>query len=292
VKSCAHCDCVFSSAKWTCPVCAYEPDQVGGVIAHTKEDGSNGIGFKSEYFADLSDLEPANFWFRARNAIIVWALRTYGLNIKKFLEIGCGTGFVLSGISQANPHMEITGSEIFQSGLSCAARRIPSGNFMRMDARNIPFVAEFDAIGAFDVLEHIEEDELVLSQIHKAIKPDGILLVTVPQHPRLWSTSDEYACHVRRYTRHQIESKISQSGFEIIRSSSFVTTLLPAMVLSRLSCGGKVKQFDPTKELRINSILNKFFYGLMMLELGGMKIGLNYPIGGSRLVIARKTVFR
>jgi len=153
---------------------------------------------------------------------------------EKFLEVGCGTGFVLSGIASAKPNMSLTGSEIFMAGLSHAVLRVPSAHFMQMDARRVPFIEEFDAIGVFDVLEHIEEDEKVLDQLYKAIKPSGVLLLTVPQHPWLWSASDEYACHVRRYTHSEVRNKILNAGFKIIRSTSFVTSLLPAMVFSRI----------------------------------------------------------
>jgi SAM-dependent methyltransferase len=52
----------------------------------------------------------------------------------------------------------------------------------QMDARKIPFESEFDVIGAFDVLEHIEEDEKALAQIFHAVLPGGGLILTVPQH--------------------------------------------------------------------------------------------------------------
>lgn len=152
----------------------------------------------------------------------------------------------------------------------------------------MPFSGEFDAIGAFDVLEHIEEDEDVLLQLHKALKPEGVLLLTVPQHPRLWSTSDEYACHVRRYTCAEVEVKIRAAGFQILKSTSFVTLLLPAMMVSRDVQKKNKLAYDPTSELKINPFLNKLFYGLMRLEFLGIKLGLSYPFGGSRLVVAKK----
>jgi hypothetical protein len=111
----------------------------------------------------------------------------------------------------------------------------------------------------------------------------------VPQHPKLWSTSDEYACHVRRYTSTEIETKVQQAGFKILRSTSFVTTLLPAMIISRLFNNKNKETFDPTSELKIHPFLNYFFYQLMMLELKGIKLGLNYAFGGSRLIVARKS---
>lgn len=288
MKICLKCAKVFSSDGWICPACGYEPVRLNDIEVHAPEFVNAGGGFKAVYFSELAQLESSNFWFQARNELILWALRKYQPNASTFLEVGCGTGFVLSGIARAYPKLALSGSEIFLAGLSHAAERVPSAHFMQMDARRVPFVEEFDAIGAFDVLEHIEEDETVLAQLHCAIKPGGVLLLTVPQHPWLWSASDEYACHVRRYTRAEIEQKVLTAGFELLRSSSFVTSLLPTMMLSRVLQKQKTKDFDPAGELKINAVLNKTFYALMMLELAGIRFGMNYPVGGSRLVVARK----
>jgi len=69
--------------------------------------------------------------------------------------------------------MRLAGSEIFSAGLAFVAMRVPSAAFYQMDARNIPFRDEFDIIGAFDVLEHIEDDVAVIDQVAKALRPGG-----------------------------------------------------------------------------------------------------------------------
>ena len=92
----------------------------------------------------------------------------------------------------------------------------------------------------------------------------------------------------RRYTRAEIEQKVSTAGFALLRSSSFVTSLLPAIILSRVFQMRKTKHFDPAGELKINTALNKLFYGFMMLELAGIIAGMDYPVGGSRFVIAER----
>lgn len=288
MKVCLKCQTVFSSHGWTCPSCGYQPIRLNGIEAHAPEFSSGGGGFKSEYFSGLARLEAAHFWFRARNELIFWALRKYKPEAENFLEVGCGTGYVQAGIANAYPEVALSGSEIFSEGLSHAAERVPSAHFMQMDARSVPFMNEFDAIGAFDVLEHIEEDGTVLGQLHRSMVPGGVLFLTVPQHPWLWSAADEYACHVRRYSRGEIEAKVIESGFEILRSTSFVTSLLPAMMLSRALQKRKTEAFDPASELEINASLNQVFYSLMMLELAGIRLGMNYPVGGSRLIVARK----
>ena len=229
------------------------------------------------------------FGFRSRNQLILWALKEYCQNFQSLLEIGCGTGYVLSGISKLFPHSTLLGSEIFVAGLGFAAERLPFANLMQMDARDIPFQEEFDVIGAFDVLEHIEEDEDVLAQVRAALKPDGIMLLTVPQHAWLWSSVDEYACHVCRYAAFDLHDKIKTAGFQVVRSTSFVTTLLPAMIASRLF-KKKIsdRKFDATAELKISPWLNSLFFKLLQAEIMMISKGFNFPVGGSRLVIARK----
>lgn len=288
MKVCLKCKDVFSSNEWQCPACGYAPVCMQGIPAHAPEFANGGGGFKPEYFAKLAQLEAKNFWFQARNKLILWTLRTYIPKAHTFLEVGCGTGFVLSGIAKANPGMVLSGSEIFLSGLSHAIERVPTACFMQMDARRIPFLDEFDAIGAFDVLEHIEEDKTVLSQLYNALKPGGILLLTVPQHPWLWSTSDECACHVRRYTARELHTKMIDTGFHIERSTSFVSLLLPAMLLSRRKKLPVDAEYDATAELRLPNTLNNFFLGIMLLEQKLIYRGINFPLGGSRLIVARK----
>jgi trans-aconitate methyltransferase len=246
-------------------------------------------GFKPHYFKELAEREAGNFWFRARNRIILWSLRKHSSNINSFLEIGCGTGFVLSGISRRFPKMRLFGSEYLEEGLVFARQRVPTAHFTQMDARCIPYESELDGIGAFDVLEHIKEDDIVLQQIYKALKPGGFVFITVPQHRWLWSAVDEYACHVRRYSADELHQKIRKASFEIIQSTSFVTTLLPAMYLSRLLQRKKMDvSMDAMAELHINPILNKIFEWFLYFELALIGVGISLPVGGSRLLVARK----
>jgi SAM-dependent methyltransferase len=173
--------------------------------------------------------------------------------------------------------------------LNFASARQPAIDFMQMDAREIPFVNEFDAIGAFDVLEHIEEDGQVLSQIHEALTSRGIMLLTVPQHAWLWSAVDERACHVRRYAAEELHSKVKAAGFDILRSTSFVTGLLPAMLVSRLSKKrNEARDVDGHAELRIAACLNTLFEAILSVDVALIRHNVNLPIGGSRLIVARK----
>jgi SAM-dependent methyltransferase len=261
---------------------------IDGFEAFAPELARSNTGFKLEYFAELADLEDTNFWFKSRNSLIAWALGKYAPKFQSFLEIGCGTGYVLSGIASNFHEARLRGAELFTTGLGFASARLPAINFMQMDARNIPFVDEFDAIGAFDVLEHIDEDEQVLMQILDALRVNGIMLLTVPQHAWLWSTTDEYACHVRRYSARELQTKVECAGFEILRSTSFVSGLLPAMLASRLARKKETDKIDVMAEFRISPWLNRSLEAVMGAEIAMIRNGINFPLGGSRLIVARK----
>ena len=144
----------------------------------------------------------------------------------------------------------------------------------------------YDVIGAFDVIEHINEDELVLSNLSHALKSRGTLLITVPQHRWLWSAVDEDSGHVRRYTHSELVRKVTQSGFTVNYVTSFVSLLVPLMWLSRLRT--KSRNTKPLDELHISSWLNRLLEIIMFIELGLIKIGIKLPFGGSLLLLASK----
>jgi SAM-dependent methyltransferase len=245
-------------------------------------------GYDPANFAELARLESRNFWFRARNRLLIWALGRFFPGMTRFLEVGCGSGFVLSGIAAAFPGLEATGSEVAVEGLGFAARRVPRARLIQMDARRIPFREEFDAAGAFDVIEHIEDDGAVLRALRSALVPGGGLLLTVPQHPFLWSEYDARARHVRRYRAQELRGKVLDAGFEIVKMTSFVTLLLPMMIVSRLMQRSPGTDYDPLAELRIARWLNWMLERTLDFERVLIRAGLPLPAGGSLLLVARR----
>jgi SAM-dependent methyltransferase len=288
VKLCRKCDSRIENIDWRCPSCGDMPGMIDGFIAFAPEEAQSNPGFKAEYFGTLAKLEEGNFWFRARNRLITWALRRRFPAAENFFEIGCGTGFVLSAIAETCPGLRLFGSEIYSTGLEVAAQRVPKSTFFQMDARNIPFEEEFDVIGAFDVLEHIHEDEKVLSRMYRAVRAGGGVILTVPQHPFLWSRQDEYACHVRRYTSSEVRSKLELAGFAVTQISSFVSLLLPVLAVARLRNRRVADEFDPLDELRMGRAANAILDRVMDLERVLIQLGVSFPAGGSLLVVGTK----
>ena len=288
MRLCLRCDAEFPGEPWRCPRCGFDPPLIGGYPAFAPELAPGASGYDPAHFAELARLEAGNFWFRARNRLIAWAIGRYFSGARNLLEVGCGTGFVLAGIAAAFPALKLAASEAASEGLAFAAARAPGASLMQMDARRIPFRGEFDVVGAFDVIEHIEDDRAVLAELRAAAIPGGGVLITVPQHPALWSEYDVRAGHVRRYRARELGSRMVEAGLENVRMTSFVTVLLPLMYLSRLVQRAPGAGYDPLAEVRIAPWLNWPLEQALSLERMLMQAGVNLPFGGSLLVVARR----
>ena len=284
MKICGKCHQTFSTQGWNCPNCGWAPEIISDIPAFSPELSEAGEHFP----VDLFPYETGHFWFRSRNRLILWALQKYYAHHDTICEIGCGNGFVLSGIQKAYPEARLTGTEIFAQGLHQATRRVPGAELLQMDARHLPYRDEFDVIGIFDVLEHIDEDELVLSQLFRAVKPGGGILVTVPQHSWLWSSRDERASHKRRYSREELTAKVKAAGFETRRVTSFVSVLLPLMILSRKKAA--TEDDNPLREFQIPRVVNYALEFMLGMELGMIRAGVPMPWGGSLLLAGRKPI--
>jgi len=204
------------------------------------------------------------------------------------LEVGCGTGFVLAALRAAFPSVELGGSELFEEGLEIARARVPDVKLFAMDVTAPETTEQWDVVGAFDVLEHIDDDEAALAGMRGLTSAGGGMVLLVPQHPRLWSRADEFAHHRRRYTKTGLRRKVERAGLRVVASTSFVTTLLPALLASRLVRSRGDAPYDLASELVPARPLNRLFELLLDGERIAIERGLSLPVGGSLLVVARR----
>lgn len=277
---------------WRCPACGARLDATDGWVRLAPELDEVDDGFALDSFAHLAAIEDGHFWFTARNTLIAWLIRRYAPEAHRVLEIGCGTGFTTYALREALPRAAIAASELHSRGLAHAQRRHPTGvEFLQMDARRVGLEAALDLVGAFDVLEHIADDHGVIGKIQQALKPSGILIATVPQHPWLWSAADELAHHQRRYRRGELAAKLAERGLRVLYQTSFATLVLPLLAAARLRghWAHVVQRRDMVEaESRpsqfVNAVLNAFFN----TEHGLRRIGVPLPLGGSQVVVAMK----
>ena len=163
-------------------------------------------------------------------------------------------------------------------------------SFLQLDARDIKNKNSYELIGAFDVIEHIDEEDEVLKEIYNSLKKGGSFIFSVPQHKFLWSIYDDLGFHKRRYTRKYLKQKLREHNFEITHLSSFNSLLLPLMYISRfLNKFKKKENFDVMDELKINDFLNNILKKVLYFETFLYDRGLDFHFGGSLIGIAKKT---
>jgi SAM-dependent methyltransferase len=272
---------------WRCPACGAVVAQDGGIPMFAPELADTVSGVDPRGFEVLARVEAGHFWFVPRSELIVGLAEKFFPQARSFMEIGCGTGTILGAIARSRRWGRLVGSELHPSGLAHARQRLPAGvEFVQMDARDIPAVGVFDLTGAFDVIEHIADDEGVLRGLRAATSPGGGIIVAVPQHPWLWSAADDIAHHQRRYRRGELEDKLRRNGFEILFSSSFTALLLPLMAVSRVLQKGKASGQE-AYEFAPSQFVNRTLTAILRAEVRMTLAGWRWPAGGSRVVVAR-----
>jgi len=288
MRQCFHCKHTFNGENWICPACGSAPAEIQGFACFAPELNGDNSDYDASYFPVLMELEDRSFWFEARNRLVLWAVHRFFPSVESLLEIGAGTGYVTRALRAALPAAEIWASDIHVDALHCATERLKKTvNLFQMDARRIPFRAEFDGICLCDVLEHIDDDSAVLCEIGRALRPGGALLITVPQHMWLWGPADTIAFHKRRYGVTELEQKVRGVGFEVVCKTSFISVLLPFLYLARLRSRWSGK-YDLREEAVVPALLDRVFRLMLSLEAAAIRWGVRIPIGGSQLLVAIK----
>jgi SAM-dependent methyltransferase len=287
MNKCLRCDAQYEGTPGTCEACGRQVDIRDGFPLFAPELAESDE-FYSAFFPGFAEMGATHFWYTARNRIILWALKRHFPDAPSFFEIGCGPALVLSAVEKQFPAMSLAGSDVFISGLALAKKRVARATLYQMDARRIPFHAQFSVLAAFDVLEHIKEDETVLRQMYDAAQPGGGVMITVPQHPFLWGAFDDYSHHVRRYTRPDLVAKLERAGFVVELVTSFISLLFPLVAASRIFDRVTGMGHSPKRETAPGPALNIIFGGVMAMEFTLIRAGARLPFGVSLLAVARK----
>jgi SAM-dependent methyltransferase len=277
---------------WSCDACGFAVLHQDGIPSLILAQEGEPSAFDPKLFDVLVKHEDLSFWFVNRTQLIVELIRWYFPAAQSIFEIGCGTGHVLLALKKGFPSTALAGSDLYLHGLTFARGRVgPGFTLVQMDACDIPAIEQFDVIGAFDVIEHIADDQRVLDQIYLALRPNGGAVIAVPQHPWLWSPADVDAHHRRRYRRGELEAKLIKAGFRIRYSTSFNAVLIPLMIASRMAAKLRARysaKSEPLAEFSMPSWLNNVLTLLLKFEVYLTLAGVRWPLGGSRFVVAQR----
>lgn len=186
----------------------------------------------------MADLEDDHWWFQERRHIIAEAIA--GTPPSTALDIGAGAGGNTRVLEAAG--WRATALEFSEAGVQLARER--GLDVVQGDAREMPFPDDhFGLAVAYDVLEHISEDDQVVAEMGRVVRPGGRILVAVPADPRLWSRHDEAIGHVRRYTRAGLVALFDDPRFRINDVRSWNVLLRPVVARRRK----RVEDFDLTR---------------------------------------------
>ena len=194
-------------------------------------------------FELLIRMQREHFWYRGRHKLLLHALQkevskhfgaTKGL---RAIDMGGGCGGWLEYIHTHSPTLfsELALGDSSMRALSLAEPVV--GSFARryqIDLLNLAWQEGWDVVFLLDVLEHISDHAEVLRQVHRSLRPGGLLFVTTPALRFFWTYNDELAHHQRRYAGQDFQMLAAQTKFELLRTNYFMFILSPALLLSRL----------------------------------------------------------
>jgi SAM-dependent methyltransferase len=185
-------------------------------------------------YDELAAAERTHWWFQGRRRILVDVLRrrlpTEDAD-RLVIDVGCGTGEMLDMVREFG---RVTGLDASLKAVGyCRAR---FGDAVDIHLGRIPDDVPDGAalITAFDVVEHLEDDEKALTGICERLAPGGVFVCTVPAFPFLWSGHDDVHHHYRRYTRKILRRRLEDAGFVVERVTFFNTVLFPPAAVVRL----------------------------------------------------------
>lgn len=79
----------------------------------------------------------------------------------------------------------------------------------------------FGLVAAFDVIEHVTNDELAFTELARVLQPGGRLVFSVPLHPARWTVFDDHVGHARRYEPAALAALLARHGLAVARSAVF-----------------------------------------------------------------------
>ena len=212
-------------------------------------------------YQQMAELDDRHWWYKARRKIIADLIRREcrvpsGAQI---LELGCGTGHNLAMLSDFG-HVE--GLELDDEARALSEKRLGR----KVMSSPLPELADvqdghYDLIGAFDVIEHIEDDSAALASIATKLKPSGKFIMTVPAHQWMWSAHDVVNHHKRRYSRGSLKRLIEGSPLKLDRVGYFNSLLFPLAVAERAASKLRRKEDADVKlpSAPLNAALEKIF---------------------------------
>lgn len=239
---------------------------------------------KAEY-TRMAEREKNYWWHAGRLKIIKTYLGIASQGNKgKLLNIGCGTGGTLSTLEKFGKVENVDVSDDAIAFMKQSGYKVE-----KVTGIELPFKdSTFETIGAFDVLEHIENDVDALKEWRRVLKPGGRAVITVPAYQWLWSEHDTSLHHFRRHTRGALKQKAAEAGLNVRKASYAIVFSLPLVVGFRWLNKALGRKTDgETSYVSVPNWVNSLFTALLSLEAKFHRY-VSFPFGTSVVVILER----
>ena len=252
---------------------------------------------QQDYYKEYYNLERQNWWFLAREKIISNFIqkliidKTLKNQDLKILNVGCGPGRSSEYLSSFGNVVSIEyDKECCDFAAEKTGLEIINGSITAL-----PFEDDsFDLVCAFDVIEHVENDQLAVSEMKRVTKKNGLVYITVPAFMSLWSHHDVINHHFRRYQLYQIENLFSlkNDGTKIFTSYFnfllFIPIYLARTALNILKSGKNRSGSGSDFETFNTGFVNDLLYKIMSFERKFINNKIKMPFGVSILYVWKK----
>ena len=216
-----------------------------------------------DYYTAYYDLERQHWWFVARENIIrnyikklISEAHLKSTNLK-ILNVGCGPGRSSQYLSEFGETVSIEYDKY-----CCEFASEKTGlKIINGSITELPFEdRSFDLVCAFDVIEHVEEDQLAVSEMKRVAKENGIIFITVPTFMSLWSHHDVINHHFRRYRLNEIETlfNFKKDGTKIFGSYFNFFLFLPIFAVRTIGNLFKSGENRPGSEVILKPLNQAF----------------------------------
>ncbi|MBN1274290.1 MAG: class I SAM-dependent methyltransferase [Candidatus Aminicenantes bacterium] len=231
-------------------------------------------------------VEEFHWWFRGRRKLLSEMIQNLPVSLKSpVLDVGTSTGTnlrLLRGLGFGN----FIGTDIHDDALAFCAEK-GFGQVKKGDVCRLPFEDKmFKLVLATDILEHVENEALALTEINRVLSPEGYVVLTVPAFRFLWGIQDDVSHHKKRYTKRELISAVEVAGLRCLESFYFNYIFFLPIFFARRTL--KVLRIRLKSENQINCpLINSFFTGVFSFDVRTSK-RFKPPIGVSILVLAQK----
>ncbi len=240
-------------------------------------------------------VEDNSFWFKHRNDVIFKLTQRFGF-AKNFADVGGGNGFQARFLAEKYPQKNTFLIEPGYAGCLNAQKRGVE-NVYNIFFQEFPFEEkQIDAVGLFDVIEHIEDDKNFLEGLAEYLPSNALIFITVPAHQWLWSEVDDESGHYRRYSLETLEKLATDCGLEFAYGSYIFSYLPPIMGILRAIPYRLARLFGKTRQNTLDAeadnhtpskLATAIFNKIHQWELNRLE-KTKIPFGASCAVVFRK----